>query len=147
MAELKTALEKFRQNYQVNNWTQLLKDLQQRHHYLRRLLVRLGNTMKVVDMSEAAYFFTRDKITFLVLKGSGKRYPVDYPLEKLETLLDPEQFYRLNRQAIVSPAAIKEMHSYSKSRIKVTLEPAIDLEIIVSSEKSADFKKWILGEH
>jgi two-component system LytT family response regulator len=146
VVEIKKALDKFEQNYQQHNWSQLLKDLQHRHNYLRRLLVRLGNSMKVVDMSETAYFYTRDKITFLVIKGSGKRYPVDYPLEKLESLLDPEQFYRVNRQAIVSLGAIREMHPYSKSRVKVLLDPAADLEIIVSSEKAADFKKWLLGE-
>jgi two-component system LytT family response regulator len=147
LAELKTALEKTRLPYPAGDWPQRLEALQPRPNYLRRLLVRLGAGMRVVELPEIAYFFSRDKITFLVLKGSGKRYPADYTLEKLEHLLDPEQFYRVNRQAIVSLHAIREMHPCSKSRIKITLEPAADLELIVSAEKAADFKKWLSGGH
>lgn len=147
LSELETALEKSRLQSPADDWPQRLEALQPRPNFLRRLLVRLGAGMRVVEPAEIAYFFSRDKITFLILKGSGKRYPVDYTLEKLEHLLDPEQFYRVNRQAIVSLHAIREMHPWPKSRIKITLEPASDLELIVSSEKAAEFKKWLSGGH
>ena len=88
LAELKTALEKTRLQYPAGDWPQRLEALQPRPNYLRRLLVRLGAGMRVVELQEIAYFFSRDKITFLVLKAGGKRYPVDYTLEKLERLLD-----------------------------------------------------------
>jgi hypothetical protein len=39
------------------------------------------------------------------------------------------------------------MHPYSKSRVKVDLEPpTVDLETIVSTERSSEFKKWLVGE-
>jgi len=67
-------------------------------------------------------------------------------LDKLEGVLHPATFFRINRQFIINVTAIKEMHPYSKSRVKVELEPSTDLETIVSTERSAEFKKWLVGE-
>lgn len=113
--------------------------------YSRRFLVKIGQSIKVIDVAEAAYFYSEDKITFVVIK-EGKRYPVDYSLEKLEDMLDPRLFFRVNRQIIVGLDAIKEMYAYSKSRVKIELEPASDFEVIVSTERSPHFKKWLIGE-
>ena len=93
-------------------------------------------------------FYTKDKITFLIVRSTGKPFPVDYPLDKLEELLDPVAFFRINRQFIINVAVIREMHTYSKSRVKVSLEPPTDMDMdtIVSTERSAAFKKWLIGE-
>jgi two-component system LytT family response regulator len=113
--------------------------------YSRRFLVKIGQSIKVIDVGEAAYFYTEDKITFVVIK-EGKRYPVDYSLEKLEDMLDPRLFFRINRQIIVGLDAIKEMYAYSKSRVKIVLEPDAEFNAIVSTERSPNFKKWLIGE-
>ena len=87
-----------------------------------------------------AYFYTKDKITFLVT-NIGKRYPGDYFLEKLDEIANPKKFFRIKIDAI------KEMISYSKSRVKVELTPHCDLEMIVSTERSPLFKKWLIGDN
>ena len=61
-------------------------------------------------------------------------------------MLDPKDFFRINRQFILRINAIKEMQPYSKSRIKVETTPAADQEIIVSTERAAAFKRWLVGE-
>ena len=96
-------------------------------NYLRRMLIRFNNSIKLVEMNDVAYFYTKDKITFLVVRSTGKRFPVDHPLDKLEELLDPLVFFRINRQFIINVAVIREMHPYSKSRVKVSLEPPTDI--------------------
>lgn len=148
--ELSAALDKYKRVFKavVQDYSALLDTLRKQtgQNYLRRMLIRFGNSIKLVDMADAAYFYTKDKITFLVSRSSGKRFPVDYPLDKLEGMLDPATFFRINRQFIINVAAIKEMHPYSKSRVKVELEPNTDLETIVSTERSAEFKKWLVGE-
>lgn len=152
--ELEMAMDKYRRVFQDNaqaaDYSGLLQTLRQQEggpNYLRRMLIRFSNSFRLVDMSDAAYFYTKDKITFLVTRSTTKRFPVDYPLDKLETLLDPAVFFRINRQFIINVAAIKEMHPYSKSRVKVDLEPpATDLETIVSTERSSEFKRWLVGE-
>ncbi len=147
--EVAAALNKYeamQQPRHVPDYQALLDKLQPpQPPLLRRILVKLGQSIRLVDMEDVAYFYTRDKITFLVTKSTQKRYPIDYPLDKLEKLLDPKAFYRINRQFIIHIASIKEMHPYSKSRIKIDLEPASDVETIVSTERASDFKQWLVG--
>ena len=101
-----------------------------------------------MELRDVAYFYTQDKITFLISKD-GKRYPVDESLEKLEDSLKryPQYpFFRINRQFIIGLSAIDEMYSYSKSRVKLSLNPKCDMETIVSTERSPVFKKWLVGD-
>lgn len=158
--ELAVAIEKFRRVFAsggesvtepppVLDYTTLLDTLRRQEgspNYLRRMLIRFGSSIKLVDMDDAAYFYTKDKITFVVTRSTAKRYPADYPLDRLETMLDPAVFFRINRQVIINVQAIREMHPYSKSRIKIDLEPPADIETIVSAERSAAFKRWLVGE-
>jgi two-component system response regulator LytT len=149
--ELAAALEKYKQVFKpakAPDYSALLETLksQQSENYLQRMLIRFGHSLKLVDVADAAYFYTRDKITFLITRSSAKRYPVDYPLDKLEEMLDKKVFFRINRQFIVNVHAIREMHPYSKSRVKVDMDPPTDQETIVSTERSAEFKKWLVGE-
>lgn len=136
-----------RSSWQKTDYAALLELMRSQHEprYLRRMLIRSGQSLRLVDTADAAYFFTRDKITFVVVRSSGKRFPVDYPLEQLESLLDPRLFFRINRQFIIHIAAIREMHTYSKSRVKIVLEPPAPQETIVSVERSGAFKKWLQG--
>ena len=112
--------------------------------YLRRMLIRIGQVFKLVDVNKVANFFTQEKITFVVSRNVGKRLPVEYSLERLEQLLDPKRFFRINRQFIIHISAIREMHAHSKSRIKVVLDPPALQDTIVSVERSAAFKRWLL---
>lgn len=111
-----------------------------------RVLVKIGQNLKLIDLDTAAYFYTEDKITFAVLEG-GKRYPVEYSLEQLDNLLNKTEFFRINRQFIVNVHAIKDMYSYSKSRVKINLNPPSTHDVIVSTERSPKFKKWLTGVH
>jgi len=109
----------------------------------QRLLIRIGNNFKVVDFDQIAYFYTQEKISFAIT-FEGKRFPLDQTLEKLQEMVNPKYFFRINRQFIIHINAIKEMSAYSKSRLKLTLNPAFDMDIIVSTERSPDFKKWLI---
>ncbi|TNE57406.1 MAG: response regulator transcription factor [Bacteroidetes bacterium] len=148
--ELARALEKYQKVFKTEkqDYSALLESLRQegKPKYLERMLIRFGQSLKLVDLNDAAYFYTKDKITFVLTRSEGKRYPIDHPLDKLESLLDSRKFFRINRQFIVNVEAISEMFPYSKSRVKVQLNPPTDLETIVSTERSADFKKWLVGE-
>lgn len=114
----------------------------QKPNYQERFLVSSGQKLRSVQTSDIAYFFAEQKLSFLA-DHSGKHFIVDQSLDKLETMIDPQQFFRINRQFIVSFRAIKNMISYSKSRVKLELEPQIDKETIVSVERAPDFKNWL----
>jgi DNA-binding LytR/AlgR family response regulator len=98
-----------------------------------------------IPLAEAAYFYTQHKNVYIVTT-SGKKLPIDQKLDHLEEILDPLKFFRINRQFIISIDAIDKMYAYSKSRVKLTLKPPSDQDIIVSTIRSPEFKKWLSGK-
>ncbi len=117
----------------------------QKPDYMKRLVVRYGEVIKAIEVKDAAYFYSDEKIVFMALK-EGKAYPVDFTLDHLEARLNPELFFRINRKFLINYHAIEKMISYSKSRIKVTLNPPCELEAISSTERSGEFKEWLSGK-
>lgn len=112
--------------------------------YKKRFLIQYGQKIKKVDTNEIAYFYAMEKSVFLVTFHNNT-YPLDYTLDKIINLTDPESFFRINRKLIVNISSIKNMIPYSRSRIKLVLEPPItnEIEALVSVERSSDFKKWM----
>ncbi len=112
---------------------------------LKRILIRYGETLKPVDISDVAWFHTEEKIVFLTTK-TNNAYPVDFSLDELEAKLDAQKWFRINRQFIISFDSIDKMTSWSKSRIKIILRPPSLIETISSTERSGDFKLWLAGK-
>ena len=75
--------------------------------------------------------------------NANNNYPIDYSLDKLENITNPNDFFRINRQFIINISSIENMYSLSKSRIKIELKPKPDFEIIVSFSRMNDFRKWL----
>lgn len=110
--------------------------------YQKRFMVTSGDKIKSIPIEEVAYFFGQQKYVFLITHDN-RRHIVNYTLGQLEELLDPEMYFRINRQFIVGFSSISNMFSYSKSRIKVELTPQSDIEAIVSIDKTPKFKQWL----
>ena len=109
------------------------------------LSARFGEHIKTIETRDIAWFYTENKANFAVMKDA-KRYPIDHNLDELESMVNPKQFFRINRQFIISYGSIAEMVSYSKSRVFIKLNPPSKIETIVSTERSASFKSWLAGE-
>ncbi len=142
--ELATAFAKFTQFSPVLQAKIDLLATEMTPQYAERFLIRTGQTYRVVELKDVSYFVSEDKISFAV-KQDGKRYALDFTMDKLETMLDPKHYFRLNRQFITSLKAIEEMTAYSKSRVKVKLLPLSKEDAVVSSERTSDFKRWLVG--
>lgn len=143
--ELTKAIEKFREQQMapgldLNALRSALKSPSS--SYQKRFIVSSGEKIKSVKIDEVAYFFGQQKYVFLITHDN-RRHIIDYTLTQLTELLDPEQFFRINRQFIIGFDAIKQMHTWSKSRVKIDLAPTPDLEAIVSIDRSGDFKRWL----
>lgn len=110
--------------------------------YKSRFMVRLGQRIVAVPSEKIAYFYSESKLTYIVTLD-GKKFPLDQPLDELVDLLDPKRFFRANRQFIVAFDSIAEIHPYFKGRIKIVLQPKSDEEIVISSDRTPEFKKWI----
>lgn len=110
--------------------------------YKSRFLVKLGQRIRAVPVEKIAYFFSQDKLSYLVT-FENQKLPIDQTLEELEALLDPKHFYRVNRKFFVHFDSVTDIHPYFKGRVKLGLSPSIDEDIVVSSEKTPPFKKWL----
>lgn len=107
-----------------------------------RFLARAGQKMFFVESNDVQYFQADDKIVFLVDK-EGNRLVVDYTLEKLQDLLNPKEFFRLNRQVIARYTSIAQIKPYVNSRLKLLLRSGSKTEeVILSRERVHEFKQW-----
>ncbi|WP_405520467.1 LytTR family transcriptional regulator DNA-binding domain-containing protein [Spirosoma sp. KNUC1025] len=70
---------------------------------------------------------------------------VDYTMDELYQMLNPQRFFRLNRQVIAEVRAVDKLYLYFNGKLKINLLPAFDEEVIVSREKAGELKLW-LGE-
>lgn len=146
--ELATALKKFSSLNKtvplpdLASLSELISD--QKKEYLKRLVIRLGQRLKVVEVIDIAYFYIDQKIVFSV-NFKGDRLPLDFSLDDLEKQLDPARFFRINRAFIISLESIDALITYSKARIKVNLKPPCELESISSTERSPLFREWLKG--
>ncbi len=118
----------------------ILKQQQQEH--LSRIMIRIGQEIRTIDIPEVAYFPIENKSLYAVMKN-GKRYLLDLTMDQLEKQLDPKQFFRINRSMVINYDAISKMVSYSKSRIKIELIPPFEKDAITSTDRSGDFKDWL----
>ena len=112
--------------------------------YKKRFLIQIGEKIRKIEVAEIAYFYVLEKGIYLKT-FQGNSYPVEFTLDKLETMLNPEKFFRINRKYIVNMDSIANMVAYSRGRIKLELKPKTDDEFdaIVSVDRSSDFKKWL----
>jgi DNA-binding LytR/AlgR family response regulator len=110
--------------------------------YKSRLILKRGDTITSVDISEVAYFYAEDNIVFVRLKDQG-RYIVDYTLGQLEEQMDPGQFFRLSRGYITSIGAINKVSKYFNSRLSVELDPPADEKVLISRAKVPSFLEWL----
>jgi len=143
--ELKNAIEKFRlfhgEQTDFGKLESLIYQLKPRTK--ERFLVRIGEHYRSVLTSSINCFYIKERCNFINVMH-GKNYAIDYSLEKIEQLVDPAMFFRVNRNFIINFSAIKDIISYSSSRLKVILADWSDQdEILVSRERVTSFKEWM----
>ena len=111
--------------------------------YKTRFIIKAGSKLSSIPVSAVDYFYSEHKVTW-IKTNEGKKHEVDYNLEQLEQLLDPKDFFRLNRKYIAAYPAIENVVTYSNSRLKVQLARMnADEEILISRDKVSVFKRWL----
>ena len=113
--------------------------------YKTRFIIRFGEHIKTLMADEIAYCYSENKAT-LARTFEGRTFPMDHNLDALQGMLNPHQFFRINRQYLINLKAIEDMKAHTKARVIVTLRPAVKEPPVVSSERAADFKSWLGGE-
>jgi len=144
--ELTAALEKFKalkSQFSKPDFDTLLQYIGQRApEYKTRFMITVGNKIRSIETADIAYFYSDEKITFMVTR-EGQHLPIDFSLDKLNTLLDPRQFFRANRQYLVGFEAIQNVFTHFKGKLKLELLPKNKHEVFVSGDRMTDFKEWL----
>lgn len=107
-----------------------------------RFLISGIDKLWTLEVSEISYFYSENKITYAVTH-SGAEHVIDLPLDKLSEQLDSDQFFRANRQTIISVKSIKKIEPYFNNKVVVIVNPPSKEKITISREKITQFKMWL----
>jgi DNA-binding LytR/AlgR family response regulator len=105
-------------------------------------MVQAGNKIRSIPVGEIRYFHFNDKAVFITTT-ENRQYPTEYSLDKLEEIVDPDVFFRINRRLLVSFQSISKISTLSKSRIELELNPQFEEEVLVSFNKTPSFRQWL----
>jgi DNA-binding LytR/AlgR family response regulator len=138
---LEAALKKFDElkDYFMTRYRELVEN---RGVHKEKFLVRRGLEYVSIRMEEIAFFHASHKLVCLVRKD-GAKFILDRSLAEIEKQVDDGRWFRLNRKYLVNAAAIRKVTALPKSKLLVEVEPAVKEELVVSSENSGAFKKWL----
>lgn len=147
--ELQAAIKKFKNTQQASENINV-KELRSllnisppaKKTYKTRFTAQIGQHLKLVEVADIACFYSENKATYIHC-FSGRNYPIEVPLEQIADEINMEQFYRINRKCILNINAIKDIVSYTNSRLEIKLENFNEFQLIVSRERVKDFKTWL----
>ena len=123
----------------------LVKELQQKLHlkeYRKRFLVKHAQKLVSIEVEDIAYFYSDGRLNFFKT-SDNRKFVVDYTMDELEEMLDPDKYFRISRSFYVSVDSIDKIEDYFGNRLMLQLKPAVDKEALVSREKVTEFKKWM----
>ncbi len=147
--ELQSAINKFNKlNPAGNNdisLDHLVKELQQKlqpKEFRKRFLVKHAQKLVSIEVGEIAYFYSDGRLNFFKT-NDNRKFVVDYTMDELAEMLDPEKYFRISRSFYVSINSVDKIDDYFGNRLVLGLKPAVDKEALVSREKVTEFKKWM----
>ena len=142
--ELERAFEKFKRL----SGRDKAEYVEQTQRYLsaraQSFLIPFRDKLVPLTPDEIAYCYTADE-KVSVVTFDGRSLPMDKPLDTLIALLPERDFYRANRQFIVSRRAVRDLSVWFGSRLSVNLTVKTPERIVVSKARVPDFKKWFTG--
>jgi DNA-binding LytR/AlgR family response regulator len=139
---LATAIKKFKKLFAepVDFETKIAKVIGQISTLFKsRFFIKVGIRFKSIPIENICSFFVEERNTFLTTT-EGKNYDLDYSLDQLQKIIDPNLFFRINRNYLVNINCIDEIVGYSTNRLKLKMGK---MEQIVSRDKVSEFKQWM----
>lgn len=148
--ELSAALDKYRElqkPFEKENFALKIESmmdllLSNNRKFKNCFLVRQQDQLIPVQQKQISYFYYSNRMVCLTQKD-GKQFLVNYTMEELEKLLDPNIFFHVNRQYIISISSLNKIHTHFNGMLKLELQPKTEDEVMVSRDKAKVFKEWI----
>ncbi|WP_426429735.1 LytR/AlgR family response regulator transcription factor [Winogradskyella sp. HB-48] len=110
--------------------------------YKKRFSVKVGQHLKLINIEDIECIYSENKGTY-AYTNEGRNYLLDLTLDQLEDELEPHVFFRVSRKFYVNINAIKDIISYTNSRLQIKLNHFNEQDIIVARERVKDFKDWL----
>ena len=110
--------------------------------YKSRFTIKIGQHLKLINTSDIVCFYSQNKASY-AHTSANRSYLVDYTLSELENILNPKQFFKVNRGFFVNITSIKDIISYSNSRLELKLHNYSEAQVIVARESVKSFKNWL----
>ena len=145
-AALEQSLKKYNRWYNtpdLSNYATLLQwDSPIKKVYKERFLVQAGKKLLPISIKDIAYFYADAKLVIVALTN-GREYIVNHTLAELEELINPTNFYRINRKIIVNIAAVQSLQMGKNYKWMLHLNPTPNFKVPIPTEKLTDFKEWV----
>lgn len=110
--------------------------------YKERFVIKVGEHLKTIEVKNILYFYSQEKATFCHTTD-GRNHIIDFTLEQLETLVDPADYFRMNRKYLVRNDGIQDIIAYTNSRLRLVLKNSQDSDVIVARERVLEFRQWL----
>jgi DNA-binding LytR/AlgR family response regulator len=110
--------------------------------YKKSFLVNYRDKLIPLETAKIAWFYTANEVVYAQTMDS-RQYIMEYTLEQLQNLLDPELFFRVNRQFIINCHAVVEIEHFFNGRLSVKLHPTSTEKVLVSKARAPFFKNWM----
>jgi len=149
--ELQSAFEKYQQynrrflkeNISAIDFSELVTIIKsEKIEYRKRFLIQSNESFFHIETTQVAFINSRQGITF-VRTFDKREYPINFSLQSLKEQLDPEQFFKVNRQVIINMNVIKKVHSYFNGKLKLETTPSYSENVIIGKDKAAQFRRWL----
>ena len=107
-------------------------------------LVQVRDRIRPLNAEEVAFFYTsEERVTAHTF--TGEVLTIDRTLEALSNSLPEADFYRANRQFIISRKALNDISVWFGSRLALNLSVSTPERIVISKARVPKFKKWLTG--
>lgn len=143
--EIHKALQKYKRlmaNLQAKQATPVAFQVEQLKSYQQNFLVQYREKSIVKRVEEVALFYVESETVYLYTR-KGERFPLFKKLEFIESVSDPNQFFRINRQMLVNRETILSFEPYFNRKIVLQLNIKLDEKAVVSRLKVSPFKQWL----
>ena len=133
-------------SYSIDFLKEIAQSLSKSRDFKTRFLIKQGQNFGFIETEEIAYFFSEEGLTqFYIFQN--KKHVIEHTLDELESLLNPKDFFRINRKMIVSVKCIQKISTHFNGRLKLELMPNYTNTegIFVARERVSDFKVWLGG--
>ncbi len=143
--DIHTALKKYKTlaaNLQAKQTLPVSIRTEEAPNWQQNFLTQFREKTLVKRVDEVAFFTVEHENVYLY-SFSGDKYPLFKKMEYLESVCNPQDFFRINRQMLVSRKAIQSFEPYFNRKIILQLSVKPEEQPIVSRLKVSAFKEWL----